>query len=467
MANESGQFITTTTNTVNIPINGENDRIEKFRYRYKMLNDNFYNQVEKELGNVYTKSKELGLISQIDDTNNLFRMIIEEISKVYDYGVNREFSEDENIQEYMNILYDELDINELLIQSNTYINAFNDVLIQVGVNDTDELTVRLRRPDNTIIKYDNDLKLEEVYVYVTETDNGQKWYGYTADEMFMVIVPRAEDVLTAVERMPQDGSEDMTNPLGYLPFIAIHNGFRDDEFWQMYKGDDLVKGTIQVAIKLTFLNHLIKLQSFKQLVASGSNLQQLHGAVLDPQTILFVEGQDTKVEALNLESNYKALWETIQSINNNIAMNYKISPSTFRLTGSPTSGFALKMENLKLDKFISKQQKMYEKVERDLFNLLKKIDESMQLGLIPADSVSVLFPPVQYPKTEEEIIDINTKEIELALDNQISVIMEREGVDKETATEMYNENIRIRNQANEQFNTQTPTTTLPGINEGN
>jgi len=466
MTDTKNLFIPTSKNTVNIPMDSESSRIKKFSYRINMLNDNFYKQAEVELGNVYSKAKELGLIDQIDDTNNLYRMVIEEISKVYDGGVIRTFDESETIQEDMTLLYEELDITAIMQQANTYVNAFNDVLLQVGTKE-DTFNIKLRRPDNTVVVYNNDLELEQVYVYIGESDGHQMWYGYTNEEMFKVLVARADDVLNEDNtKLNQDGLDSIDNKLGFLPFISIHNGFRDDEFWQMYKGDDLVKGNIQVSIKLTFLNHLIKMQSFKQLVASGSNLRQLNGTVLDPKTILFLEGDDTKIDTIDLESNYKMLWDTIQSINSNIALNYKISPNTFRMTGSISSGFALKMENIKIDKFISKQQILFSKSESDLFNLFKRMDEKLQLGIIKSDSVSVMFPATSYPQSAEEIIEIQTKEISLGLDNQINIIMERDGVDKDTATQTYNENIRVRNLSNDKFNVKEPAVNLPNVNEG-
>ena len=448
-------FVATSQNTVSISINNETDRITKFGYRNSMLNDNFYQQVVLELGNIYKKSMELGLISQIDDTNNLYRMVLEEISKVYDGGVERTFDENEAIQEDMKLLYEEINADEMLEQSNLYINAFNDCLIQVGVKD-DNFTLKLRRPDNTIVKYDDDLNLLEVYVFGGEDKGKQVWYGYTDTEAFKVEVARAEEVLEQDNmKMPLNENEDMSNPLGFLPFVSLHNGFRDDTYWQMYKGDDLVKGTIQIAIKLTFLNHLIKMQSFKQLVGTGSNLQQLHGAVLDPQTILLLDGEDTNITTLDLESNYKALWETIQAINNNIAINYKVSPNMFRLTGDISSGYALKMENLKLDKFVSKQQNRYQNAEKRLFNMLKLVDEKMGIGKIKSEGVSVEFPPTMYPKTEQEVLENQEKEIDMGTTNQVEIIMDKYGVDKETAEKIYADNIKYRNMNNVNLNAPT------------
>lgn len=453
------QLTATSNNTVNIPMSSDTDRIKKFTYRNNMLNDNFYSQVETELNNVYSKSMELGLLSQIDDTNNLFRMVTEEISKVYDNGVTRTFDENEIIQEDMTTLYQDIGLDDILTQSNIYMNAFNDCLLQVGVKDGN-FTVKLRRPDNTIVVTNDDLELEEVYVYVGDNDNSQTWYGYTTEEMFKIEVARAEDVLKKDNtKFTQDGTESTDNKLGFIPFVSIHNGFRDDTFWQMYKGDDLVKGTIQVAIKLTFLNHLIKMQSFKQLVATGSNLQQLDGAVIDPQTILFLEGQDTNITTLDLESNYKALWETIQSINNNIALNYKISPNMFRMSGDIASGFALKMENIRLDGFIGKQQIRYIGVETRLFNMLKSVDDVLKLGIIKSDKVSVTFPINQYPVLESDELDNQEKEINLGLTNAVNILMEDKGLTEDEAIEEYNENIKYRNNSNDMVNKPTLTET--------
>lgn len=465
MSAEKGLFIQTSNNTVNVNISGDKERIRKFSYRNNMLNDNFYAQVELELGNVYSKSKELGLISQIDDTNNLFRMVVEEISKVYDNGVSREFDENESIQEDMELLYDSINANEILKQSNIYMNAFNDCLIQVGVKD-DNFTLKLRRPDNTIVKTDDDLNLIEVFVYVGEENKMQKWYGYTDTQMFKILVATPDDITNETYTiMPMDGEDETVNNLGFLPFVQIHNGFRDGEFWQNYKGDDLVKGTIQVAIKLTFLNHLIKMQSFKQLVASGSNLRQLNGAVLDPQTILFVEGEDTKVEVLDLESNYKSLWETIQSINNNIALNYKISPNTFRMTGTPTSGFSLLMENIKLDKFIKSQQNRYEKIEKRLFSMLKSIDDKLSLGLIKSDGVTVSFPKISYPTTEIEDLEKLAKEVELGKNSIPFVLSVEQDIFEADAVRQYEENIKQRNKLNEKLTVVEPKVNLPITDE--
>jgi len=455
-------YIKKATNTVNVNISNESDRITKFARRKQMLNDNFYAQVEQELGNVIVSADDTGLIDQIDDTNNLFRMVVEEISKVYDVEPQREFSTNKTEQEEMETLYKELDTTEILEQSNVYMNAFNDVLIQVGFNDDDKkFTLKLRTPENTIVVADDDLKPEEVYIYggkgKSDDKDMQIWYGYTKDNVFKLYVDTPNDVLghESTDRLPLKDGGEIDNSLGFLPFIPIHKGFRDDSFWQIYKGDDLVKGNIQVAIKLTILNQLIKFQSFKQLVATSEAKQSLDGIALDPASVIYLFGEGSDIKTLDLESNYKMLWDTINEINQNIATNYKISGNMFKMTGTPSSGFSLLMENIKLDSFVGKQQKYYKKIEQDLFNLFKKMDDKMSLGIIKGDNLKTNFGELPYPKSDKELLDEQEKAISIGLTNAVAIIQKEKGVDEDEAMKIYKENIEYRNMANENLNKPT------------
>jgi len=436
-------------NTINFSINTQGDRIRKFEYRKKMLEDNFYQQLYHEMEKTVVSSKETALIKQIDDTNNVFKMVIEEISKVYSKEPERTFDEKE--QESIEELYDELEVDDIMSQANIYINAFNDCLLQVGFKN-EKITLRLRTPTNTIVKTDDDLELEEVYIYTgRDNNNNQIWYGYTESSIFKIIVPTPNDVLNHDENKRQpidDTSNDMGNHFGFIPFIAIHNGFRDNEFWQCYKGDDLVKATIQIALKLSFLNQLIKFQSFKLLKVEGSNLDGLDGMEIDPSKMLYVQGQDTKIDLLNLESNYKMLWDTIKEIIQSVAVNYKISPNLFRMTAAPSSGFALQMENIKLDNFVKSQQKIFRKVEKKLFNMIKKISDDFGLGFINSDVFNIEFNSMEYPKSDMEKLEEQEKEISLGKTNMIKILMKELDIDEDEATQIYQENLEVQKKQN-------------------
>ena len=466
-------YIQKGQNVVNVNIVDEQSRILKFARRKQMLNDNFYPLVEKELGKVIVSADETGLIEQIDDTNNVFRLVMEELSKVYDQEPKREFSEDEIIQKDMDEKYDLMEITEILEQSNLYMNAFNDCLVQVGVNEAEDLyNLKLRTPENTIVKTGNDLELLEVYIY--QGTNNQKdqdkleiWYGYTAESAFQVEVATSNEVLDTSddERKPQGSNKDMSNPLGFLPFIVLHNGFRDDCFWQNHKGDDLVKGNIQIAIKLTILNQLIKYQSFKQLVATsdGANANSLDDVVIDPASVIYLFGENSKIETLDLESNYKQLWDTTNEINNNLAINYGISPDSFKITSAPSSGFALMMQNIKVDRFIKKQQKYYAKKESEIFQMMRRFDEKLGNNIITADSVKTIMKEPAYPKTDKELLEEQEKLIEIGKDSMVKILMKEKGLAEEEAEKAYNENLKQRNKANEQFNTNGATANVPSV----
>ena len=446
MNNGAIGYIVQGANTVNIDVSTDSGRIRKFALRKNMLNDNFFQQVYEELGRVVVSAKDTGLIDQIDDTNNIFKMVIDEISKAYKEAPVRIFS-----NEAFEKIYSDLNIDEVMRQSNVYMNAFNDVLLQVGVDDG-KATLRLRTPDNTIIRHND---LDEVYVYGGVQDDLQIWFAHTKDEFYTIYVESVDEVLNS-----EHEKHDITpNELGYLPFIVLHNGYRDGDFWQMYKGDDLIKSTIQVAIKMTMLNQLIKYQSFKQLVATSEQggTGMLDNVTLDPASIIYMFGEGSELTTLDLESNYKQLQDTIKDIVVSIATNYKISPSTFRLTGIPSSGFALQMENLKLDNFIIGQQTYFKNIEIQLFEMISDVMN------IKGD-MEIAFVKPSYPKSTNDILQEQIKSIELGKLSVIDIMMDEQGLSEDEAIAQYAKNIELRNKANEKLN--TPIVKEPNIRIG-
>ena len=253
----------------------------------------------------------------------------------------------------------------------------------------------------------------------------------------------------------------MVNPYGVLPFVVMQNGFRDGEFFDEYSGDDLVNITLDNAIYNTFKNYLIKWQSFKQLVVTGTNVGQIDGQILDPASALTAEGEDTNISLLDLQANLTQLVETIEASSSTVAVNYNISPNQFRMTGAVSSGFALQMENKALDEFTEEQQKDFVMYEKELLKLIGIVG-----GLTATEEVDITFNPIRYSESMTDTLNAYEKSIQLALKSPVEIIADLRGVEDDEAKLIYEQNIKERNQSNEQFNTLTPTVTLPDI-EGN
>lgn len=405
-------------------------RKKKFKLRYEMYNDNYRDQVVTKLGAIYTSFVQLKLDVQLNDNNNLYKQVVNSISNVYSFGVEREFSNKDTQS-----LYQELQVNKVMTQANKYMNAFNDVIIQVSWNSSKAKPVLiLRLPHQTEVDYygnNGEVGAVRYFVGMVGKDyKTERWAYWSNNNHFYIDRLDSEETVVSISGLefadfdnPEDWVKEIENPLGALPFVFLHNGWRDESFWDIHTGDDLIGGTIDTAVNLTFLNHLMKSQSFKQIVVTGSNVSKLSGQVLDPTVALTADGQDTNITTLDLEADYKQLHATISNISNNIAISYGISPNQFRLTSTASSGFALQMENLKLDKFTVEQQQDFTVYEQELFSVLKLVVVHYKPAMSEADTMTIDFVEPNYPTSPLDQLEIYKGKIQLGLTAPHKILM--------------------------------------------
>ena len=420
-------------------LSGETNRITKFNNRYQMYNDNFRDQVISKLGQIYRAFAVLKLDVQLNTNNNIYKQVVNSVSNVYSYGVDRDFGNDD-----LTNLYSDLRIDKTMAQANRYMNAFNDVLVQVSWDFEKEVPkIMLRLPHQTEVGYNQgEVEWVAYFVEMTGKDNKtERWAYWSKDEHYYIDKEAGDEKIVAIE-----DNEEMVNPFGVLPFVFLHNGWRDESFWDAYTGDDLTNGTIDLAVHRTFLNHIIKTQSFKQLIGKGDNISELKGKVLDPLSILTLTGQNTEIDVLDLQSNYDQLHKTIQDLANEIAVNYGISPNQFRMTGNTSSGFALQMENIKLDRFTTEQQADFRVYERELFNMIKLVSEVYGTSYGDAE-LMIDFGEPTYPTSAQEQITIDQQAIDLGLISPHKVLMrENPDLTEADARVEVDDNINARNE---------------------
>ena len=426
-----------TNDIRNQTIKSDSNRLRKFALRYEMYNDNYRDQVISKLGQIYRAFAQLKLDVQINDNNNIYKQVVNAISNVYSFGVNREF-ENEDVQE----LYNQLRIDKTMAQANRYVNAFNDVIIQVSWDfKKEQPKIMLRLPHQTEVEYSQG-EVKSVAYFVEMTDEKtERWAYWSDEEHYYIDKTNGNEKIVAVE-----DNEEMINPFGVLPFVFLHNGWRDESFWDKYTGDDLTGGTIDMAVHLTFLNHIIKTQSFKQLVGKGDNVGELLGQVLDPLSILTLTGQNTEIDVLDLQSNYEQLNRVAQDLANNIAVAYGVSPNQFRMTSQASSGFALQMENLKLDRFTQEQQQDFKVYEQELFAMLKVVSDYYGKSIGEGD-MAVDFVEPNYPASQTEQLTIDQQAIDLGLTSSHKILMrENPDLSEEDARVDVDDNINARNE---------------------
>jgi len=415
----------------------ETNRLIKFKRRYDMYNDNFDDQVISKLGKIYRAFAQLKLDVQLNTNNNLYKQIVNAISNVYSFGVTRTIDNDDLAE-----LYNTLRIDKTMTQANRFVNAFNDVVLQVGWDfNKEQPKLLIRLPHLTEVDF-GDGEVQSVMYFVEMIDKKrERWAFWSNEEHYYIERGVGEDKIVPVE-----DNDEMVNPFGVLPFVFMHNGWRDTQFWDAYTGDDLTNGTIDMAVHLTFLNHIIKTQSFKQLVGKGDNVGELLGQVLDPLSILTLTGQNTEISVLDMQSNYEQLHSVVQELANSLAISYGVSPNQFRMSKQASSGFALKMENIKLDRFTVEQQQDFKDYEKELFELIKVVSEEYGKSYGDA-SILIDFTEPNYPSSEQEQLTIDQQSIDLGLTKPQSILMrENPDLTEEEARVLVDDNLNARNE---------------------
>lgn len=413
-------------------------REQRFYYRYQMYNDNYRELVLRRMLQIYPKAYDILLTAQIDLTNNIFKKIINRISRVYAFGCDR-IIEDEKTKE----VYKQLNIESFMIEADKKLNAFNDLVIQVAWDyKNNKPALIFRYPHELEIDVDQFGNVEEVEYLVEKTKDGEKWAYWSNEEHYYKVYDKKGNH----KKQMLDDNENGINPYGVLPFVFMNNQFRDSHcFFDEYGGDDLVNITLDNSIYSTFKNYLIKWQSFKQIVVTGSNVGAISGQMLDPSQALTATGQDVDIKLLDLQSDIKQLNDVLQDSANQVALNYDISPQSFMMTQQVSSGFALQMQNIALDERTKLRQKDFVEYENELNKLLILVSKVNGLILKENDFVITINEPT-YPKSEQEQMDIWTKEIELAIKSPAEILAESSNISIEDAQIKLQQNIAKRNE---------------------
>lgn len=414
---------------------GTTTREDKFYLRYKMLNDDFKEQVLNRLKEIYEKASQIKIDKQLDLTNNIYTTIIERTSRVYNFGSDREVGSEE-----LNNVYKQLRINKTMNQANIYLNAFNDVLLQVAWNSKKDIPKLIfRLPHKTKVTLDENNEPATVEYYVDKKEDSERWAYWSDTEHYYKIYDNQG------EFKKESINKNDSNPYGSLPFVFMQNGFRDDEFFNMFSGDDMINITLDNAVYNTFKNYLIKWQSFKQLVVTGNNIGALDGQMLDPASALTAQGEDVKIELLDLQANLEELRRTIDASAEKVALNYNISPSSFNLTSQATSGFSKMMENAGLDEFTRNQQDDFVQYENELNELLVLIGKVNNKNYTGDFNIKITKP--FYPESREVSVNVYEKEMSLGLINPVQILMNEKNIDEEEAKTQYENNLELRNKA--------------------
>jgi hypothetical protein len=393
----------------------ESSRKQEARDRLNIYYDNWDDILEDEIEEQFAKETRENVKQMRAQDSNVLKRIVKEISIVYQKEASRSYTigegEKAKEDERYNDLMKQIPVNLTLQETNRLTNLCNESLIYIV-------------PRNERIEYDI-LTPDLVEVYQSET-NSKEFEAIVFTQSFVDTKGNTSlfyvywDIYGRHLKYDQDFNpvkiednseginpyKDPDNPgQTILPFVMFHKDFPIDSIWNTTGGGDLVSGTKQIGVLLTYLNYLFKVASFKQLVFSGISIDEIPKKLIyDPLFPLVNKNTEGNISTVDHQIDITPLWELIYSKIGALANNYGLSLDNFKLSGDAESGWALQIKNLGLDKIVKEQIKLYRWHELDLFNKTRIVNNTKYKDKISEKGIfKVDFAELQYPENPEDI----------------------------------------------------------------
>lgn len=361
----------------------------ELKTRIKMYENDWTDLLKSELGVQFVKET-YELIKLMPDTGlNIFRRIIREICTVYKKPAERglESGESKRWEELKKIMK----INTVMAEAHRLSKAGTASFIMVrAIPDTDKIRLSLLTPDQVHVEEDKEdcTEMKSISYFVEGKDiEGKKvrfWVYYSPDNRYYL-----RDDGKPFENHPlTHETYEIENKYGIIPIVPFHAVYPVRAFWRENWNRDAYDANMIIGVLNTYLNYLVKTQSFKQIVLVGAEISNsLKNGILDPSfPIPLPEGGSANT--LDLQTNLEAIEKVIRGKVSAIANNYGISNENFTLSGQIASGYSLKIANRALEEIREADIPLCTDVEKNLFNVIRAVN-------------NVEFPKNQIPGSAE------------------------------------------------------------------
>jgi hypothetical protein len=405
--------------------------------RVRIYRNNWEDLLDGELGRQFVQETWERIKLMLDTSQNIFRRIVREICTVYKNGVSRELivPSDQGKAETVDVpVY-----NERLMQMNFDWKMSEASRIAKAawvcflrpriVRRTGEMRLDVITPEITHVDlYEDDPLVMKGFAYrVNSRDkNGNQievWVYYT-DEVILYLDGAGREIANPFDDTDEDiGTE---NPYGRIPVVPFFCVPPTLEFWDLYWNKDAVRANYIIGVLNTYMNYLVKTQSFKQIAFSGAVSNEVLSAISDPLFPLVLPTGATAA-TLDLNTQLAAIDSVIRGKVMAIANNYGISSENFNVSGSIASGYSLKIANRSLEEIREQDKLVAGMVERDLFDLVRQVSNMAGGEQIP-EELELRWNPgeIQYPPSQSEEQSKWNFEFNNGISNPIDYLIERD-----------------------------------------
>lgn len=372
--------------------------------RLSMYENDWDVLLEKELHKQFVTETAERIKLMLDTSMNIFRRIIRDICTVYKENAKRQLSTGDS--ERWDEINKSLQLDVILGEAHRLSKACTISFLHVrAIPGTEKLRVSIITPDQAHVETDgaDPLMMKSFSYCVREKDkNGKEieaWVYYDNKRMLFLNA--------SGERIGNPFNDTVVtgeNKYGLIPVVPFHCTHPVNTFFRVNWNKDAYRANMIIGVLNTYMNYLVKTQSFKQITLTGTNIsEQVKNGILDPSFPLALD-EGATAGTLDLNTQLGAIDAVIRGKVAAIANNYGISNENFTLTGQPASGFSLRVANRSLEEIRQADIPLCAEVEKALYKVIARINNSEFPGRNLPENAEIIFNPgeVEYPLTWEE-----------------------------------------------------------------
>jgi hypothetical protein len=437
--------------------------------QFEIYSDRIKTQVENYLKGFYSEKtvKEMPIVSTI----NLAKRIANQEGAIYDNAPVRTFEGVSDEQKAaLEKLYKDLGVNQLFQKANRMFKLQDQIHIQLTLGNRKLKPKVLMAHQLDVVPSPFDPEEADAYIV-----NGFDRSMYSPDIVSEVdsqnqLIADQDDYKANTKRMAlwsdqfnfvmdKDGnilSPDPMNPIKIKPFVEVSR-IKDGEYW-FRTGAALTDFTIQFCAALSDLAQIIRVQGFGQAFIKGLESMIPTEVIVGPSRIIKLpidpnSNVTTEFGFANPSPDLAGSLQFIEMVLSAFLTSRGLDPSTVNGKAAAEK-FSSGLDRLLslIDDFKPARDDfdLFEKAERDFFNILKvylntyggsEFLPDLNIGQIPEKAtVTVKYAGPELIMTESDKIDLGMKKIESGFFGIIETIMDVRGVSREQAEQIYKEN---------------------------
>ena len=220
----------------------------------------------------------------------------------------------------------------------------------------------------------------------------------------------------------------------------------------------LINAQETLNVLLTSLNQLTKYQSFSQPVMTGIDVKT--PIIVDPSRPIRIpasmrDEQPGKFEFITPNAKIGDILEEIAALVERTCSRYGISMAAVRGNSSSTSGYAMKIQESRLERKRVDSTPLCRAALLQWWEIVKTIHNTHNAtaAKVPQDAELIIdFVEPEYNNDPATTLDIQIKEIEQGLVSPVDILMRRNpDLDESAAKALYEKNLSDRQAINRRF----------------